>query len=70
MSGEQKTAKLDRMMKVYYLGKKAEMLLKKYGITSNIPRHEFERVSEETGYEDAMVAAVCEELDQMKNNAI
>ena len=64
MSGEQKSAKLDGLMKIYYLGKKAEMLLNKYGISSNIPRYEFKRISAETGYKDAMVAAFCETLEK------
>ena len=63
MKGAEEIVGADNIMHAHDLVIEAEKLLEKYGIASNIPRSEYEKVSQEMGYEDAMVAAICEKAE-------
>lgn len=41
-------------------------LLKKFGSYSEIPIAEYNKINEETGYEDAYIATVCRKLEEKK----
>ena len=55
---------LKSMMKQYNTMKEIEALLDEFaGVTKNIPRSKFTEMSNKTGLEDAMIAAICETLE-------